>query len=54
MTKKEYIVRVVRCAASNVMYEKSCSGCDEEFLCRKIQTLLRERSHIKNPCQLRK
>lgn len=40
MTKKEYILLVVRCAANHVMYKKSCSGCDEESLCRKIQTLL--------------
>jgi len=50
MTKKEEIVLVVRCAANHMVYKKSCSGCDEEYLCWKIQTLLREGfPHIENP-----
>jgi len=40
MIEKEYIVLVVKCAANHAIYKKSCSGCDEESLCRKIQTLL--------------
>lgn len=54
MTKKEYIVRMVRCAANHVIYEKSCSGCDEEFLCRKIQTLLEKKISYKESIPIKK
>lgn len=43
MTKNEEIMLVVRCATNHAIHKKSCSGCDEQFLCRKIQTFLRER-----------
>jgi len=50
MTKKEEIKLVVKCATNCVLDKRSCSGCDEQFLCRKIQNLLRQRlSRFKNP-----
>jgi len=49
MTKKEEIMLVVRCAVNHTLHRKSCSGCDEQFLCRKIQTLLRKRLSMNLP-----
>ncbi len=50
MTKKEEILLVVRCAVNHAVYKKSCSGWDDESLCKKIQALLRERfPRFKNP-----